>query len=73
MYFVVVTRGLPSRNFKRVHRDLLPAQRVAQRVVNTGTCTAVQIIACPDRTSARQADISRLLPGQEIVHEHSRW
>lgn len=67
MLYVVVTHGLPVRNFKRTYTDLPPAQQVAKRVINTGTCTAVQIIACPDRASARQADISRLLPGQEVV------
>ena len=67
MFYVVVTHGLPARNFKRTHTDLPPARLVAERLLGTGTCTAVQIIACPTRESARKADISRLLPGQEVV------
>ena len=67
MFYSVVTFGTPSVRRTRFVTSQDVAIRNAHRCFGTGSCSSVQVIASPTRALAKEADISRTLPGQSVV------
>jgi len=68
MFYSVVTFGLPSVRRLRFSRSIEAAKTNAHACKGTGTCSSAQVIASTTRALAKEADISRTLPGQELVY-----
>lgn len=58
LWFAVVTFGVPSIRYRKVHNSKEEAERVAREVKGSGTCSDARVAWCSSRRAAREADIS---------------